>query len=193
MSINSSAIDDLRIQSWDEAVHTYGTGYIFERRANKYRWLLRTVAFLGLVVPLTIGGIYLSFHSQQKLLDVSITIAGILGILQLIISVWSLASRWEETYSYALESLSANYSISSRFEKLGRFPPPKPSDLQMQFEVLQTENNLRTEQDNKQGITDKEKRMGMRAALRKFQRKCAGCQRVPISMKPSNCDVCGNF
>lgn len=193
MGINTSIIDDIRRQAWDEAVLTYGTAYIFEQRANKYRWFLRIISFLGIVVPLTIGAIYLSFSSQQMLLDVAVLVASILGIIQLVLSVWSLSAKWEDTYSYALESQVANYGLATRFEKLGKYPPSEVPELQMEFRILDTENRQRTEQDNKQGISDKEKRMGMRAALRKFQRQCSGCKIAPISMKPTNCDVCGNF
>jgi mobilome CxxCx(11)CxxC protein len=166
---------------------------IFEKRANKYRWFLRILSFLGILIPIFIGTIYLSFRTQQWLLDLSVIIAGILGSLQVLLSAWSLTTRWEDTYSYALESQGHNYRLSASFEYLGKYSVLRPSELRKEFDLLQAENRQRTEQDNKQGLTDQEKRMGMRAALRKFQRSCAGCKEVPLSMKPSKCTVCGNF
>jgi len=193
MDRNAQKADQIRKQAWDEAVYAYGTAYIFELRANWYRWLLRAITFLGIVMPVVIGAIYLSFRSQQLLLDVLVSIAGILGIVQLVLSIWSLIAKWEDNYSYALESLGANYRISGRFKKFAESPPLQFSDLQREFGLLEAENSFRSDLDNKQGINDKEKRRGMRAALRNFQRPCAACNQVPTSMKPSTCDVCGNF
>lgn len=187
------SIENIRKQAWDEAILTYGTAYIFEQRSHKFRRLLRIPAFLGIVVPMTVGVIYLSFQVQEVFKTGLTVVAGILSVTQVIASARSLSAKWEETYSYALESTSANYSLSTRFANLGRSTPKSLSDLQLRFELLQTENSLRSDQDVRQGITDAEKRKGMRAGLRKFQRQCAACHQVPTSMKPSNCDVCGNF
>lgn len=35
--------------------------------------------------------------------------------------------------------------------------------------------------------------MGMRFALREFQRECVGCKITPLSMEYSECTVCGKF
>jgi len=193
MELSNPKIDEIRKRCWDEALFNYGTAYIFEQRAHYYRRLLRILTFLGIAVPITIGSIYLSFSNQTQLLNTSLVIAGTLGTVQLIGSAWSLSAKWEEAFGYALESLNANQHLSSRFERLAQFPPDNIDELQIQFNMLVTENSFRTEQDNKQGISDKEKRKGMRAALRKFQRACAGCKIVPTSMKSTTCDICGNF
>lgn len=188
-----SSVEAIRRRAWNEAVLTYGTAYIFEQRSQKFRKLLRIPAFLGLVVPMTVGSLYLAFQLEETLLTTVAVVAGIISAIQAFISAQALSAKWEETYSYALESTSANYSLSTRFASLGESTPKSLSDLQLRFELLQTENSLRSDQDVRQGITDVEKRKGMRAGLRKFQRQCTACHEVPKSMKPTNCDVCGNF
>jgi rRNA maturation endonuclease Nob1 len=42
-------------------------------------------------------------------------------------------------------------------------------------------------------VKDWELRMGMRYALREFQKECVGCSETPTSMEKSNCNVCGKF
>lgn len=188
-----ASIDLIKQRCWDEALYSFGTAYIFVQRANRHRILRRILSFLGIVVPLTMGSIYLSFNTYPQLLAVIFVVAGILGTIQLIASAWSLSAGWEETYTYSLEASAANYSLASRFEKLAQSPVFTFDQFKIAFDLLEVENSIRSEQDTKQGITDKEKRKGMRQALWKYRRPCAQCNSVPMSMHPTNCSVCGNF
>ncbi|MEI2610110.1 MAG: mobilome CxxCx(11)CxxC protein [Candidatus Promineifilaceae bacterium] len=186
-------VETIRKQCWDEALYAYGTAYIFEQRAQRFSKLLKRLTFLGLVVPAAIGSIVLSFGVQTSYLPIFLTIGGVLGTIQLAGSLWALTSKWEEGFGYSMESSSSNYRLANRFERLAQLPPENLSKLKIQFDLIRVENELRSEQDNKQGITDKEKRMGMRASLRKYQRQCATCNLVPKSMTATTCYTCGNF
>jgi mobilome CxxCx(11)CxxC protein len=190
--MNTDAIDIIRRKCWDKAVEAYGTGYIFEKRSHRLRIQIRGLIFLGIVVPVIAGSIVLSF-GKVALSPFILIPAGILAAIQVVGSVWSLVARWDDSYSYALESLSSNYRLSENYQKLAENPPDKLLNLQIRFDLIEVEDQFRSTEDNKQGITDKEKRMGMRAALRKFKRKCANCNEIPFSMKPSDCPVCGQF
>lgn len=186
------SIEQIRQKCWDRALEAYGTGHIFEQRAICFRRRLRILTFLGIAVPATIGSIVLSFE-KFLLLPYLIGIAGILLSLQLIGSIWSLVARWDDSYAYALESLTANHRLSSSYQRLAENPSSELADFQLRFDLLEKEDQLRSTEDYKQGITEEEKRAGMRAALRRFRRPCAACEEVPVSMDPSNCEVCGNF
>ncbi|MEK0336651.1 MAG: hypothetical protein QQN41_04360 [Nitrosopumilus sp.] len=192
MTIKES-IDLMREDCWDNAVHCFGTAYIFEKRAEMLKKRLTRINFLGVVVPITVGAIVISFGINFEYVGFVIAIAGILGIGQLISSIWSLAAKWDDSYAYALESTSSNYSLSNKFQSLGKNPPQEISGLKLQYELLITENQSRSQSDYKQNISDMEKRMGLRASLRNFERECNGCRRIPKSMEASDCDVCGNF
>ncbi len=89
--------------------------------------------------------------------------------------------------------MSANQQLYEAYRSLGSNPPQDPNGARVQFDLLNTERKCRDMQDDKEGITEAEKRAGMRAALRQFQRKCAGCNEVPKSLEPLNCAVCGKF
>ena len=65
------------------------------------------------------------------------------------------------------------------------------NDNKEQETAIDDEHKRRVDQLS--NITDEEKRMGMRATLRQFQRECANCKQTPVSMVPSECGVCGNF
>lgn len=180
----------LRSKCWDLAIHAFGTAWIFEKRARKLRWKLKILSFLGIAVPVVIGGIVLSFGTNPRILPALLWVAGVLGVAQLTGSVWSLVARWDDSLAYALESVTANYRLSRRFESLGEQPP---ADLEVEFRVLDAENQARKDLDFRQDLTPKEKRAGLRAGLRQFQRACVGCNEVPTSMSPTDCEVCGNF
>ena len=174
---------------WDNAIHSYGTGYIFQQRAELLKKKIKILTFLGIVVPLSIGSIVMSFGADLKILPICLFVSGVLGTLQLIGFAWSIVAKWDDSYSYSLEATSDNYRLSRAYKKLAE----SSSVDKLRFDFLEQEDQLRMDRDYKQGVSEDEKREGMRAALRQFERKCAQCKQVPFSMSPSNCDVCGNF
>lgn len=180
----------LRKDCWIQAIYTFGTAYIFEQRQHKFRKYLRGITFLGIAVPLSVGGVVGSFGINSRFLPYLLGVAGVLGVVQLILSLWAIVAKWDDELAYSLESMTDNNRLSAGFERLGKI---SPSDIKLRFEILQAENQARINSDNKQGINDKEKRMGMRASLRQFQKECSGCGLKPTSMVASDCDVCGNF
>jgi len=184
---------DIRNKCWDEAVYCFGTAYVFERRSKAYKRLLQWLTFLGLAVPLAVGGIVMSFGVDLPYTAWIITVASILGLAQLILSLWSLVAKWDDMFAYSVESCSDNYRLSDLFKNLAQFENPNSPEHMNRYELLQSENRMRSGRDNQQTLSDREKRTGLRAALRQFQRTCVACKAVPMSMKPSKCDVCGNF
>lgn len=185
--------DKIRTVCEQEALFAYGTAYLFEQRAHRFQRRLRGLSFLGLLPVVAVGAIALAFQFADELISSALVLAGILTVLQAIFSLWAMTNRWEEEYSYARESQSANYRLAERFWDLLLNPPDDKTSLNLQFETLMAENRSRSEQDSKQVITKKEKNVGMRAALLKYRHPCAICGEIPTSMTPSTCATCGNF
>lgn len=188
-----SQSDMIRLQCWDNAIHDFGTAYVFECRARILRKRLFSLTFLGVIVPIFIGGIVTTYGTKFQYIGAILTMGGILGIIQLVASVWALVAKWDDQYAYAQESMASNYNLSDKYKNLAQNPPPKLDEFRGQLAFIDTENKRRSEGDYKQSISEREKRMGLRAALRKFQRACVGCKNVPASMTPTSCDICGNF
>lgn len=190
--MKDSSKDEIRQQCWDRALEAFGTAYIFQERANQYKIQLRLLTFLGIVIPLAAGGVVLAFGTGVITPAVLIP-AGILGVLQLIGSLWSLVAKWDDSYSYSIESANSNYKLSNEYKRLAEQTSEKSSDLMIQYNLISKEDEFRNMEDTKQGISEKEKRKGMRTALRQFRRACAGCGKIPTTMKPTNCSVCGQY
>src|ERR1700730_2737109 len=143
-------------ECWDRAMYAHGTAEIFLRRIHKYRGLLRALAFVGIAVPLVIGGIVLSFGSNVSHLSIFIWFAGIIGLGQLVFSAWSLVASWTEGLQYALESTADNFALASTFKEIANQATCPPADLELQFVEAKTKDVSRRAVDVKQGVTQKE-------------------------------------
>ncbi len=182
----------IRTQSWNAALNAYATSYIFQRRARILRVRLQLITYAGFVVPMIVGLLVLGY-GDFKSLAVVISVAAAIGICQVALSLWSIIGGWVDRFSYSLTSISANDLLAAKYTRLASSPPESFGGLQSQYEVLQAEDDARQEQDYQQAISEEEKHMGMRAALRKYQRRCAACDKIPTTMRATDCGVCGDF
>jgi len=180
-------------ECWERAFYAYGTAAIFQARSLRYRSLIRALTFMGIVVPLLIGGVVLGFGLHASYLPSLLVIASAVGVFQLVFSAWAIVYAWADNLEYSLESAAENFELSSLFKQLGTLAPEPPADLQIRYAAAQAKDDARRAADDKKGLTKKELRYGHRAGLRQFQRKCEGCQNVPASMDSTDCPVCGRF
>ncbi|MFL9659420.1 mobilome CxxCx(11)CxxC protein [Streptomyces sp. PB17] len=187
----AAGIDDYRRRCWDAALHAFGTSYIFQKRAERLKRKTDVLAWVGLAVPLLAGALVGTFGSY-RIWGAAIAAGSVIAAVQLIVSLWSVVRRWPEELAYSSASSTANDSLASRFAALGADPPGLVA-LRAQFDKLDVENTGRRDRDNEKNVTEKERRMGMRASLRRFQRPCSACHQVPTAMNPSSCGVCGDF
>jgi len=171
---------------------SFGTTRIFEKRANSLKQRRTLITFLGLVTPVIVGGVVLSFGYDSKILPVLLAAAGIVSVFQLILSTWSIVARWDETYEYAVESLRANTELYNRFKQIKESNQSKDV-LEKRFEEARKLYGDREFRDLGQNITDKEKRFANHQSLLYFAQACHVCQEIPTSSKPKKCNSCGNY
>lgn len=146
------------------------------------------ITYLGIVVPLLVGSVVLSFGKEW--LAYVVIPAGILITAQLALSAWSIVARWDDKYSYAVGAMQAQTRLFNAWEILGK---RQPDDLEQRVNALDAEDQRQESADLTQVISDKEKRFAMRASLYHFKQPCQICDVTPASMTPSDCDTCGNF
>lgn len=186
--------DSITAECWTKYIYTFGTAWIFRQRARKYRRRLQILNFLGIAVPLTVGATLLAFGLERPLLNTILFIAaGFFGIAQVLLSLWSLAAKWDDLHAYATESASDNSRLANRYRMLASNPPTDLEELKTRFGHLETENETRDALDQKQAPNHDEMNAGHRAGLRQLSKECDGCGVAPMSMEPSECNVCGNF
>lgn len=124
-------IDDIRRACSEDAVHCFGTHYVFGERARILRRRLRFLTFLGLALPASAGTAYMTYGHDSIPAKLSLWAAGALGVLQVVASVWSLTSRWEDDFAYALESLSSNRSLFQKYRTLADSPPSDQAEAEL--------------------------------------------------------------
>jgi mobilome CxxCx(11)CxxC protein len=185
--------DPLRQEGWTRAVHARSTVRIFERRTRQLKRRLILLTFIGLAIPLVVGALAISYGTNRRLVDLVIQVVLPLLAVQLIVSLWSVVAGWVDAYSRGTQSVVLNSSLANRFEKLASSPPASEQALRDALALLVTEDDAQRSLDLREGVSDAEKRMGMRSALIRFQRKCASCTLVPPNMTPTDCGVCGDF
>lgn len=178
---------------WDDALHSFGTSYIYSKRSKVISRYLRGVNFLGIFVPITIGGIVTSYSVSPDTLKIILFVAAPFSVIQLILSILSLNYNWDDKYSYYLESTNDNAQLSNEYKNLAKYHPKSESQFKSKKEFIDAKYNIRNTNDSKYILSPKEKREAMRYSLRNFQRSCAGCNIIPIDMISTDCGVCGKF
>lgn len=170
--------------------HAFGTARIFERRARKLKIRRTWLTFLGIVTPVIVGGVVLTFGTQEKLLPYFLTVAGLVGLVQLILSTWSIVAKWDDVYDYSIESSRHNTELYNKFKIL---VDTNPSDIADLYKLALKEYGERESKDIAQSVTEKEKRFANRESLKYYKKPCHICENIPKTSKPSECDGCGNF
>ena len=181
-------VEILRRQCWDRAIHAFATATVLERRAAALQRKTRALTFLGIIGPLLVGGLVLSFGATASWVPGLLVAASVLGVVQLVLSVWSLVASWNAAWAYAQESASDNYRLSDAYQKLGTNPP---KDLEVRFELVEASYLHRSSADVARGVSAEEKRQGHRVALHRFARECPKCKVIPNPDAPTSCSNCG--
>lgn len=189
----NNSYDPILQDCWDDSLHSFGTAYMYAKKSKVIGRYLKAVNFLGIIVPVSIGGIVTSYSVSPDTLNIILVLAAPFSIAQLILSVLSLNNKWDDLYSYYLESTNDNSQLSNDYKNLAKYPPDKLRELKSKKELIDVKYSIRNTSDTKYILTPKEKREAMRYALRNFQRSCVGCKKTPIDMISSNCGVCGKF
>lgn len=193
METEKERYDKLRKACWDKATHAFALSYIFDKKAQRHSFYTNLLKIFGIVVPVTVGATASGYGLDSVILKSAITIAIPLTILQLIFSVLAVVKKWDDELAYSYEASQDLSLLSDEFKKLGSLPPPDFLELNTAYDLLNTRYKARSQQNSKHNIKEWEGRLGMRYALREFQRKCVGCQEVPLSLKSTDCDVCGKY
>lgn len=185
--------EKLMILCWNKALYSVGTSYIFNKRSMMFRRRLGLINLLGIIVPLTIGAFVLTYGLKSPWIENMIFIALPILIFQVVFSGISIVYKWDDELAYSYESTTKNRELSEQFEELAKLPPGNIEEFINKYEKICISEKFRNELDDRRGLTDKEKRMGLRYGLRNYQRPCVNCNIIPMSMESTDCPVCGKF
>lgn len=169
-------------------MHAFGTSEIFRARYRALGKKLQVMEFLGIAVPASVGATVATVGLAHPWMPVVLAGTGLLSIVQLVGSIWSVSSRWSDEYSYARESMNDNLRLSNVFKDL---MARGSTVTAVEYTVVKTQGDAREAFDHQHTILPAEQRFGMRSALHQFRVRCVNCSEVPSVDRPSACSVCG--
>jgi len=186
--------DELR----DRAVEAYGTAVVFQKRASRYRRLIASLNFVGLAIPLTIGGIALANLLAKHWFERMGYFAGVLVAIQGIVFLWSVIANWPESLDYSAGASAENIALYMRLKTLRAqiMSPPLPPGFDAAYASLIVRDDDQIKQDFRRAVGESEKIYGYRAALLYLQEECFVCRKSPESMNMpwlwwKRCQGCG--
>jgi mobilome CxxCx(11)CxxC protein len=174
----------------EKEFHAFGTSKIFEKRAKSYRSYINLLTFFGIVTPLLVGAVVLSFGSSWGYLPYVLGLATIIGLAQLVISVWSITANWSGKLEVASNAVQGNVRLYNEWKALADHPDEKLEDRVRELRRLNQEQEV---SDLRQDISEREKRFAMHESLFYYKKACQNCGQIPKSKDASKCDMCGNY
>ncbi|GAB3679681.1 mobilome CxxCx(11)CxxC protein [Salinisphaera aquimarina] len=194
MQIHAIEADPIRKQSLDKSFQCFATAIIFERRFAVYQLRLRVLTYLGIVTPAVVGITYVTYGDESTLTLCFVALAGILGTIQLIVSLWAVVARWDEELEYSEESSLENRRLSLIFDTHARMPEVSGAEATVLVGNANRDLESLEARDRLKSVSDGEKRYGYRAALFEKDLVCKCCDKTPSSIeKPSDCKTCGCY
>jgi mobilome CxxCx(11)CxxC protein len=189
----SQRYDAIRLNCHERAFTCFGSSYIFQKRGAWYKFLLNTIQAFGILIPLFVGTVVLSYGIGGDILPYLIIGAVGLSTLQFLFSALAFLLKWDQELSYAYEAKASYDNLYRKYKKLGSAPPDTLVSLEKEYDLLELEISFRNNQDTLHEIKEWELRRGMKWSLREYKEQCVGCKITPISKESTDCPVCGNY
>ncbi|MCU1670654.1 MAG: putative rane protein [Blastococcus sp.] len=184
-----SAIQDCRKRSVDAA----GTAHVLEDRAARLGRQLKLLNFVGLAVPVIVGGLVLGYGAGMKALGLVIAVGAGLTVLQLVVAVWSMTAGWVDAQAASTRSAIRNRELARSFDRMVDELAAESPRAVDEYNRLAGRDDSQQDNDYALGFSEPETRAAHRAGLRMYRVTCVGCETVPKDMKATDCGVCGDF
>lgn len=191
--MNDDREEKLREEAWENSFQTYALSYIMTEKAKTLGQRRKWVTFFSFLSPVVVGSVALGYGVNDETLEYTLMIFIPLAIFQVVLGLLSLVSKWDEDFSYYVESSIANTILSDEYKNCAKIPQKNLEDLEKRIIVLNAKYSERGVQDKKVQLTNKDRNRGMRYALIKYQWPCAGCKEKAVSMIKTKCKICGNI
>jgi len=188
----------------NKAVECFAMTKILEKRIKFIERINRALTITGALLPISIS--YIAANSDQfnelgkfkELLAaaspieaVFIIAIGILGLFQTIVSIISLAFKWNDNLPTYINSKIENYKNAEQYCDIYTRYRDDEEKYAKQLEETNRANEAQQKIDLTINISDRERRYGKRCALYRYDIKCPECGEKPNLNKTSNCPDCG--
>ena len=187
-------IEKVKLECWDQYIHTLGTSYVFGERVKHYKSRIKLITMLSIVVPIILGASLSTWGEDSKIVHYMLLFAGPFIVFQVVLSSVSLINKWDDELIYSMESQTENHFFCEDYKRIAEYLGTNNEVFSLEFQILKAKNIARSTHDDKHPLKAKEMRMGMRYALWMQKRPCAICNKIPQYMdEKSECGNCGKL
>lgn len=167
-------MDDQQIRDSckNKSYYALSTARIFTLRMQKLDRLLKFNTCLGILVPSLLGGIFATYGNVE-VVKIFVSITGILGLVQIVLSVLSLVYTWEENKAYYLESSKVNRRIYEAYKNAMLLCGEELIKSHSEVMELDAKQN---DSDDKFPFSNKEEQKGNRYAYYVMRECCEICE-----------------
>lgn len=151
------------------------------------------MAFLGLVAPLLVGVAATTYGFTSLVTVIFVALAALANVILAPLSLWSLVSKWDDKLTYSIASAADNRKFWDQLRLIYEDTSIDDATANANANKIREQAAERNRMDDEQAVSDREKRMGHRAALRQMRMPCIECKTIPTTMQSSDCPICGNF
>lgn len=187
--------EERRSEAWNYALHAEGTRVVFDARARRLRRLVRLRDFGGFAVPVLLAYILGSeaFEPLKPYRHLAVGLLGVAAVLQVLVVLWSLVTRWDEELAYAMRAGRDSHDLREAWRKIGR---ADVDDLELEYRLRSRQQEVIDSHDVEKSLTERERQLGMRSGLIEFDRTCVRCGAKPLAKSlpwrpQTRCPVCG--
>jgi mobilome CxxCx(11)CxxC protein len=189
----SSPINDARASIRQDVVDAYASYFLFNDRVRRLRFRIQAMSFLGLVAPLLVGAAATSYGFTSNVTVVFIALAAVANIILAPLSLWALISKWDDQLTYSIGSAAENRKYWDMLRTIYDDKSIGDDEANKKTQQVRQLAAERNKTDDEQAVSEREKRMGHRAALRQMRLPCIECKQIPTTIKPTKCSICGSF
>ncbi|HLG82515.1 MAG TPA: mobilome CxxCx(11)CxxC protein [Bradyrhizobium sp.] len=187
--------DDIRQEAWKQFIDARGTYTIFTRRAASLKRWMQARDFSAIAIPVVVAFVATTDFVEKlgSFKAVALAILAIAGLIQVLLSGWSLIARWDEERSYSLRALRDAYDMEAKWREIAKKDVP---DLVVAYEAAKTQQRAIDSHDIGKEISESERQIGLRAGLKEIPRACIECKKIPATIDipkivNKRCPVCG--
>jgi len=164
-------------EAMHNAVNCFAMAKVLEKRILRIECINQKIALMGTLFPAGIGVTTLNFDKISELLNIANTpLETILAILiiifiltQTLFSAYSATKKWNENLPIYVDSKNENFKNARKYYRIWKRYLEDEEKYSKQLEETNTLNDNQQKIDQTINITEKERRYGMRHALRQYK------------------------
>ena len=189
--------DDIRQEAWKQFIDARGAQTIFSRRAASLKRWMQARDFSAIAIPVVVAFVATTdfINSIGQFKNIALAVLAIAGLLQVLLSFWSLIGRWDEERAYSLRAMRDAYDMEVKWREIAK---GDVNDLSATYDAAKAQQQVIDLHDIGKEITERERQIGLRSGLKEIPRPCIQCKNIPPTIDPprwvrseNRCPVCG--